>query len=229
MSRIGKTIKDIRTKKGLTPKNLARKLGVAESFILDVESGRKIANESLLDRISKALGTDLHDSVSFYYDEEPKQQEHSPATVTRQTVNKKVNTTPTLPQWENAFSNIIKDIPVFDIQMQKALDIKKLPLIKNRIEGLPAEKLYYVAVSDNSMEGFRLKKDDIILIHETNDFTTTGLYHINIDGEKKIRQIKSLNKDSLLLISHDSSIHTKTATKQEIVILGRCIKAEIKL
>ncbi len=45
MSRVSDKIKEARLKKGLTQKQLAKKLGVAENFINEVESGRKIINE----------------------------------------------------------------------------------------------------------------------------------------------------------------------------------------
>ncbi|MEL7598249.1 MAG: helix-turn-helix transcriptional regulator, partial [Clostridiaceae bacterium] len=45
MSRIGDKIKEVRLSSKLTEKQLAKKLGVAESFIKDVELGRKVANE----------------------------------------------------------------------------------------------------------------------------------------------------------------------------------------
>ena len=51
MSRIGEKIKNLRNKKGLTQKQLSKKLGVSESFINDIELGRKIINESLMTKL----------------------------------------------------------------------------------------------------------------------------------------------------------------------------------
>lgn len=41
MSRIGQDINKVRLKKGMTPKQLAKALGVSERYILDIESGKK--------------------------------------------------------------------------------------------------------------------------------------------------------------------------------------------
>ena len=42
MSRVGEKIKEARLKSGMTQKVLAKKLGVAEKFINEVETGRRI-------------------------------------------------------------------------------------------------------------------------------------------------------------------------------------------
>ena len=73
MSRIGEKIKNLRNKKGLTKKQLSKKLGVSESFINDIELGRKIINESLMSKLTKVLGEDLNDlTLSIDVSNEPK-------------------------------------------------------------------------------------------------------------------------------------------------------------
>ena len=56
MSRVGENIKNTRNSVGMSQKQLAKKLGVAESFINEVETGRKVANQSLIDRVVKSFG-----------------------------------------------------------------------------------------------------------------------------------------------------------------------------
>ena len=48
MSRVGEKIKMAREKSGMPAKVLAKKLGVAEKFINEVEMGRKVAPESFI-------------------------------------------------------------------------------------------------------------------------------------------------------------------------------------
>ena len=48
MSRLGKKVRTTRIQKGMTPKQLAQKLGVAERFIIEVEEGRRILNDVLV-------------------------------------------------------------------------------------------------------------------------------------------------------------------------------------
>mgnify|MGYP006392078815 FL=1 len=56
MSRLGDTIQKARIKAKMTEKALGRKCGLAESFIKDVESGRKIVSDEQAQRILKVLG-----------------------------------------------------------------------------------------------------------------------------------------------------------------------------
>lgn len=61
MSRVGENIKKAREKSGLTVKALAKKLGVAEKYLNEVEIGRKVAPESFIDKAAKVLKADLND------------------------------------------------------------------------------------------------------------------------------------------------------------------------
>ena len=69
MSRVGENIKKAREKSGLTAKALAKKLGVAEKYINEVEMGRKVASESFIDKAAKILKVDLNDISMVVTDE----------------------------------------------------------------------------------------------------------------------------------------------------------------
>ena len=56
MSRLGDEVARMRQAKGLTQKQLAKQAGVAEAYIQDVESGKRVMNDQLASRISKLLG-----------------------------------------------------------------------------------------------------------------------------------------------------------------------------
>ena len=69
MSRVGEKIKEARLKSGMTQKALAKKLGVAEKYINEVEMGRKVASESFIDKAAKVLKADLNDISMVVTDE----------------------------------------------------------------------------------------------------------------------------------------------------------------
>ena len=69
MSRVGEKIKEARLKSGMSQKVLAKKLGVAEKFINEVEMGRRVAQESLIDKASKILSADFNDVSMVVTDE----------------------------------------------------------------------------------------------------------------------------------------------------------------
>ena len=55
MSRLGDEVARMRMAKGLSQKQLARQAGVAETYIQEVESGKRVMNDQLATRISKLL------------------------------------------------------------------------------------------------------------------------------------------------------------------------------
>ena len=70
MSRVGERIKEARLKANIPQKVLAKKLGVSEKYINEVELGRKIAQESFINKASKILNTDLNDISMVVTDED---------------------------------------------------------------------------------------------------------------------------------------------------------------
>ena len=56
MSRLGDMIRSQRIKYNMTAKQLARKCGVSEAFVLEIESGKRIANDIIATRMLKAMG-----------------------------------------------------------------------------------------------------------------------------------------------------------------------------
>ena len=70
MSRIGDKIKEARLKANIPQKALAKKLGVSEKYINEVEMGRKVAQECFINKASKILNVDLNDVNMIAADEE---------------------------------------------------------------------------------------------------------------------------------------------------------------
>lgn len=55
------SIKELRTKAGMTQQELADKLGVQQSSIAMYESGNRVPSTALLPALSKALGCSIDD------------------------------------------------------------------------------------------------------------------------------------------------------------------------
>ena len=219
MSRVGDKIQAARCKNGLSAKNFAKKLGVSESFITEVESGRKIMNEDMIKRVEKTFNINLNDDVFEENLDEPVENLKS-FQKQAEPVNK---------QWEDAFSNIIKKIPVCDVYFKEIFDYKYLPIIDKKVEGYNSEKIMYVTVPDDSMRGFRMKKGDIALLYKNSEIVSSGIFLIDVSGKRYIRQIKRLDSSKALLISNLSDIRTETFNVNEINVIGRCVRLEIEL
>ena len=69
MSRLGDLIKLERGRRNLTAKQVARKVGVSESYLLAVEAGTKIIADDQARRILKAMGMQQQTEADFSLDD----------------------------------------------------------------------------------------------------------------------------------------------------------------
>ena len=229
MSRVGEKIKEARTKAGLTQKALGKKLGVSDKFINEVEMGRRVAQEGFIERAAKVLNTDLND-ISMVVTDEVLMEERKVAEVTKK--EKKVNAKvlgETSPVWTDAFSSVMKKVIIYDYSLKKELGSKELPIYSNKVEGYPADKVLYIKVEDNSMSGFRMMKDDIVFGHLVKEASNNGLFLIEYDNKRVIRQIKNLGGQKLLLIGNDGSAKTETIQMNEVKVIAKLERLEIQL
>lgn len=220
MSRVGDMIKKARSERGMTQKQLARKCGLSESYITDIESGKRIINENLVKRISGILGKDISEPL---YEPEDEEIETEKEEVPQKADQKAPNA-----EWESAFSSVIKDIPVFDIDMDKVVGYKHLPVIDRKVEGCNPEKIIFMRAPDNSLGGFRIRKGDILMIALGGE-CSAGFYLMEYDGRRAIRQTRLLGSGKVLIMSSDGEIRTETKELREIKVLGRCIRDEFNL
>ena len=116
MSRVGEKIKEARLKAGMTQKALGKKLGVAEKFINEVEIGRKIVQESFIEKAAKILNADLND-VSMVVTDEILMEERKSYIES----NKKPTKIETNEVWDNAFSTVLKNVPIYDYNLKNIL------------------------------------------------------------------------------------------------------------
>lgn len=216
MNRIGDKIKKARNNAGLTQKQLAKKLGVSENFINEAESGRKIVNQSIVDRISKVLNININD-VNMYFEDmkEEEVKEEKPKVFHEKS-----------EVWNDAFGSILKDVPVYNMNMDKVLSVKKYPIISNKIEGYPQDKVFYIQPDDNKMAGFRIQKGDLVFAHVTGEIGKNGIYIINFEGQNYIRQINRIDSSKVVVISHNERIETKSVLLKDIKVIAEAHKVE---
>lgn len=217
MSRIGEKIKEERIKAGFSVKDFSKKLGIAESFVNEVEQGKKIINENMVKKIEKLLNTALSE-VAFEDISEPVENIKEPI------VSKNTN-----KQWEEAFSNILKKIPICDINLKEIYDYKYLPVIDKKIEGFSADKIIFIKTVDDSMRGYRIQKNDTVMIYQSPELISNALLLIKGEEKNIIRQVKRLDANKALIISHANEIKTETRDIKSIFVIGRCVKVEVEL
>ncbi|AKL94768.1 transcriptional regulator XRE family [Clostridium aceticum] len=230
MSRVGDRIREERTKKGVSPKQLGKKCGVTESFILDIESGRKIVNEKLLSQISKALGSNLEESMVLEASTEDKKEKdvigNKPQKLMPSTPVKRKEVEP-LAQWEEALSNIIKKVPIYDMQMTAIKDYKSFPIIDKKVEGFHPDKLIYIELSDDLLTQYRMKKGDRCLIYLNQEFINGAFQLIEYDDKRYLRKLKKTEGNKVQLIEGTGDGKALVKNIKDIKILGRLIRVEI--
>jgi transcriptional regulator with XRE-family HTH domain len=222
MSRVGENIKNTRNSIGMSQKQLAKKLGVAESFINEVESGRKIANQSLIDRLSKVLGKDIND-ITMSFEEEVYKEEKT------QKFSSEPKKESVKEVWSEAFGSVLKNVPVYRYSLDKAISWKQLPLINNKVEGYAQDKVLYLEIEDDDMIGFRIGSGDLGFAHITHEIQNNTICLIDYNNGKAIRQIRKLDNNKLLLISNKGSLRTETVDSKDIKVLAKLDRIEIKL
>lgn len=225
MSRVGERIKEARLKGGISQKVLAKKLGVAEKYINDIELGRKVAQESLIDRASKVLNVDLNDVSMVVTDEilmeEKKSEAKRPVSKGKKEEVSEI--------WNDAFGSVLKKVPVVNYDLVSLNCFKELPIHSNKIEGYPQDKVMYIKIQDDEMLGFRINKNDLAFAHQVKEIVNNGIYLIEYNGDKKVRQIKDLGNSKLLLVSNRNTVMTETIDKKSINVIAKLEKIEFLL
>lgn len=234
MSRVGEKLKDAREKLGLSQKQLAKKLGVAESFINEVEQGRKILSESMLTKISKIVGKDIND-VNMSIEEEVAREQvevKAEAVKSSKVIDKKASDK-NLPEvndvWNNALSSVLKSVPIFKYDLNAVVGLRQLPVISNKIEGHAQDKVLYLLIENDDMLGFRIAEGDIAFAHLSHEVQNNTICLLELNSERVIRQIKKLDNSKVLLISNKGSLRTETVYIKDINIIAKLDLIEIKL
>jgi transcriptional regulator with XRE-family HTH domain len=222
MSRLGNEISRLRKEVGMTQKQLAKIVGVSEAYIIDVESGKKILSEDLVNKISKSLRKEIGKVDLYENDEKYNKPEPDPKVV-------RIVEKPVQDIWNDALAGVLAAVPVYNYKMDKAADPRKMPIISNKVEGYPKDKVFYLSIEDDDMIGFRISKGDIALCHSGHEFEKDGIYFVEINGRRVIRQLKTIDSAKLLIVSNRGSLVTNTLYKKDVKILARLIKLEIML
>jgi transcriptional regulator with XRE-family HTH domain len=221
MSRVGDKIKQVRESKTISQKYLAKKIGVSESFINEIETGRKVINEKFIEKISKILGEEIGDtSVSFQSDEFV--EERTPKL--ERPSGEKVKEV-----WNDAFSSVLKDVAIYKYDLVKTIGVKQMPIISNKIDGYAQDKVLFLEIENDDMLGFRICSGDIAFAHLTHEIENNSISLVDYNEERVLRQIKKLDSNKILLISNKASLRTETVNHKDIKVIAKLDRVEFKL
>ena len=231
MSRVGEKVKAARTSRNMSQKQLAKKLGVAESYIQDVELGRKIINEGMISRLSKVLSVDLNDVSMVATDEDLKEENKlkRPNLPESKSLKSDKAKGDSEEIWNQAFGSVLKNVPVYDYSFEGPKGSKKLPVESNKIEGFSADKVFYIEIEEDDMIGYRIAKGDLALCHGVKELEGSAIYLLEYNNKRAVRQVKKLDNSKVLLLSNGGTVKTETIGIKEIRPVARLLKLEIKL
>ena len=221
MSRVGDRIKEVREAKAISQKQLGKKLGVSESYINEIEMGRKVINEKMLEKISKILGEEIEDtSVSFHADEHVEERKPKLERPSEEKVKE---------VWNDAFSSVLKNVAIYKYDLAKAIGIKQMPIISNKVEGYAQDKVLFLEIENDDMLGFRICTGDIAFAHLTHEIENNAISLVDYNGERVLRQIKKLDSNKILLISNKGSMRTETVQHKDVKVIAKLDRVEFKL
>jgi transcriptional regulator with XRE-family HTH domain len=231
VSRVAEKIKTLRTEAGMSQKVLGKKLGVAESFINEIETGRKIINESMINRLSKIFNKDIND-VSMSVEVESMDEvfeKTSPTAPVKRTAAAPARGVEVNDTWSGAFASVLKSVPVYDYNLTSIISTKLMPIQNNKVEGFPQDKVLYLQIMDEDMLGFRMAKGDLAFAHYTTEVVNNSVCLLEYNGGRAIRQIKKLDSNKLLLLSNRGSLRTETVGIKDIKVIAKLERVEFKL
>ena len=234
MSRLGDLIRTERLRRKMTLKQVARKCGVSEGYLADVEAGTRIIADDQARRILKTIGLTEQNEAGFTLDD-------IAATVDLQTVQPAPKAEPKKEKpvysdekpvsggvWLDALSSVLKRVPVCTAVM-KEIDHRLLPILDGRIEGAAPDKVFYFVAPDDSMRGFRILRDDIALIVPAASPIDDAVMLVEQGGRRSLRKVKKLDAINVLLQSYDREYAAEHVALSDVQFVGRAVRLEVAL
>ena len=247
MSRLGDLIRTERIRQNMTPKQVARKCGVSESYIVAVENGTRIIQDDQARRILKSIGLKQQTEADFSLDDIAATVDLAQVQPSIQKVIQKVAPKPRIEAekvastkeetkdegvtgsiWLDALTSVLKNVPVMNAVLQP-VDHRLLPIIQGRIEGGAPDKVFYFLAPDDSMRGFRIHAGDLALIVPAQIPIDGAIMLVEYNSHRYLRKIKTLNPSTYLLQSYDKEYDAVTVNLHDMNCIGRVAKVEFTL
>ena len=243
MSRLGDLIRTERIRQKLTPKQVARKCGVSESYLLAVEAGTRIIADDQARLILKSIGLKQQNEAEFTLDDiaatvdlAQVQPRMAAAVQTKKPVRKEAELAASTEDdegvagsvWLDALQSVLKRVPVMNAVM-KPVSYQLVPVENGRIEGANPDKVFFYLAPDDSMRGFRIHKGDIVLTVPANSPVDGAIMLMTYNEHRYLRKIKLLDDRNVLLQSYDRQYEAETVAINEIGFIARCVKVTFEL
>lgn len=228
MSRLGDTIRAARLKAKLSEKALGKKCGLAESFIKDVESGRKIVSDDQAQRIMKVLGVQNPVSTELEVASEPPVKlRPKPRAyilpVEEQNAPDRQAQAESNDAWLDALGGVVKRVPVMAPD-GVVIDHVLTPIVSGKIEGGAPDKVLYYRCPDDMLRGFRVYAGDLLLVVPASKAEDDRLMLVEYGGARMVRKLMKLDGGRIQMQAFDHEFSAVVGNLQTVKVLGRCVK-----
>lgn len=244
MSRLGDLIKTERTRRGLSAKQVAKKCGVSEKFLLDVELGTRIIANDQARRILKSMGLQQQTEADFSLEDiavtvdlqsASEEMNRAQATVRKKAVRPEAEKVAATEEsgvtgsiWLDALSSVLKRVPVYNAVM-KEVGHRLLPVENGKVEGAAPDKVFYFMAPDDDMRGFRVTRGDIVLVVPAASPVDGAMMLIQTPQGRVLRLVKRLDNFKVLLQRYDAACESEIVAVDELRVVGRCVRLEAEL
>ena len=243
MSRLGDLLLLERSRQNLTRKQVARKCGVSEGYLKDVEEGRRIIRDDEARRILRTLGTSQRNEAEFSLDEiaatvdlstlSPQKSEPPKSEMPSASPQPSAPPAPRSVEeqsgiWLDALSSVLKPVPVMNagwIQVSRRM----VPIQDGKIEGAKPDRVVYFLAPDDSMRAMRIEKGDLVLVVPQTLPVDGAIRLVEYGAHRCLRRVKLLGDSRILLQSGDRDLDAEALHISEVKLVGRAVRVEIAL
>ncbi|NLE20500.1 MAG: helix-turn-helix domain-containing protein [Clostridiales bacterium] len=233
MSRLGDLLHLERTRRGMSAKEVSKLAGVSEKYLLEVESGSRIIQDDQARRILKKMGAQQAPEAAFTLDDIAATVDLQ-AAVSPQRLEKAKKAEPKEAEkgdgsiWLDALSGILRSVPVYNAVMAQ-VGSRMLPVLQGKIEGAPADKVFYFVSPDQRMRGFRVHQGDLVLVVPAQAAEDGKMMLLDTKLGKQLYMVKILPRYQLLLQTFDRQNESEIVPMSDAVVVGRCVRLEAEL
>lgn len=226
MNRIGQAIMTARVKAKLTPKALGKLCGLTEAYIVQVESGKKIAPESVVEKIMQQLGERYEQFDAAAAADKEKEIVKAAPVLQKPELKKPTETVALTGQWMDALAGVIRKYPI--VKGNQKLGEIEMVIANKKIEGYHPDKIGFV-ISQESIANFRILEGDLLMLGMDETVVNEKLYAIQFYGKFLVRRLRRDQKGKLTVSPGLSGGAPEQVEESQIKVLGRVLRVQFDL
>ena len=229
MSRLGDLIRLERTRQGMTHKQVARKCGVSDKYLMEVEAGTRIIQDEQARRILKVMGLTQQTEADFSLDDIAATVDLQSAVPQLTRAVEKKEKQPVAEAkadpgvsgsiWLDALAGVLKHVPIYNAVM-KEVGHRLLPITNGKIEGANPDKVFYFMAPDNDLRGFRVQRGDLVLVVPAQAAVDGAIMLLQTPLGRVLRKVKRVNDYQAMLQKYDDAFESEIKNYNEIKFGG---------